>query len=224
MFRPKIPEKQKGFYQAYEWNHQLQILLLDIRSFASPFMSVDRPGATPRMQQFIPDCDPSKSMLGVQQWEWLEEMLSRDFDHRLVVSPLQVLATGHGFECWRMLPHERERLLRLLQGKNALIFSGDRHVSALYKANGIYEITASSFTHTVPLGLLDKEFDQTRLTDFCYQNNFGMLEWYYDGGSYFLDATIRSTATGEILMQWLIGKNLGSSILVVGNETRPKGR
>ena len=199
-FQPNLVEDDvcKGIYQSYDWASQLQILLLDTRSFASPLLPTDEPGA-PGKQCHLPDFDDrSKTWLGERQWEWLEDALDKDFSRRIIVSPIQVLSTGHGFECWYMLPYERERLLKLIEQKNSLILSGDRHASALYRDGCQHEITASSLTHTVPRGLLDSEQDPCRLSDFCYENNFGMLELESDH----VRATIRSAKTGVVLQDW----------------------
>ena len=53
-------------------------------------------------------------MLGEAQWAWLAERLREPADLRLLVSSIQVLAEGHGWERWGNLPAERERLIRLI--------------------------------------------------------------------------------------------------------------
>jgi len=53
-------------------------------------------------------------MLGEAQWAWLEASLRRPAQLRLLVSSVQLLDTGHAWECWAQLPRERRRLLRLL--------------------------------------------------------------------------------------------------------------
>lgn len=228
MFQPDIPETQtEGLYQAYEWGgNQLQVLLLDLRTCSDSTTST------------TDDDDNNLLQLGDKQWMWLEEQLEKDFHQRIVVSSLQVLATGHDWDCWTntMLFHNhdcnhllrpRERLLQLLQGKNALLLSGDRHVSALYCCDDDddnrkqhsdghhhqsnerqnhhrqYEITCSSLTHSVPRGILDGEEDEHRISDFVYENNFGMLEFATGRSSNIVGATIRSTRQpGKILKQW----------------------
>ena len=57
-------------------------------------------------------------------------------DVRLVVSTVQVLAEGHGWERWGMIPSELVRLQRLIHTTRAsgvVLLSGDRHIGALYK-------------------------------------------------------------------------------------------
>lgn len=145
--------------------------------------------------------DNVQTWLGRDQWLWLEQELNKEFQLRLIISPLQVLSTCHTFECWNVVPQERMRLLTLLQGKRSLLLSGDRHVSALYgtQDGAHYEITSSSLTHSVPHGLLDEEVDWHRKSHFTYENNFGMLELGQDTT---VVASIRSTKTANILQQW----------------------
>ncbi|RYY63001.1 MAG: alkaline phosphatase family protein, partial [Comamonadaceae bacterium] len=100
--------------------------------------------------------DPAKTMLGDVQWQWLERQLREPAQVRLLLSGVQVLALGHGWECWANLPLERERLLRLVGSTGAggvVLLSGDRHFGAHYRqAEGVAypltECTASGFTHT----------------------------------------------------------------------------
>jgi alkaline phosphatase D len=62
------------------------------------------------------------------------------------------LADGHGWEAWRLLPREQARLYETVQrsGARGVVFiSGDRHLAALYRQDGLigypaYEMTTSS--------------------------------------------------------------------------------
>ena len=203
-FRPTLVSNS-GTYQSYQWTDQLQILVLDLRSFSSPRLPGNEPG-----MHLAPDYhDKTKTWLGKEQWLWLEKELDNNVKLRIIISPLQVLSTGHSFDCWHQLPYERMRLLKLLKSNSnnsnsnnnkraTVLLSGDRHVSALYCQDGQYEITSSSLTHTVPFGGLKDENDVTRQSPFVYENNFGMLELGQDP----IRATIVSAHAGEILQQW----------------------
>ncbi len=128
---------------------RLQVILLDLRSFRSPLRR--KPEGAPGPGPYTPDPDPAKTMLGEAQWAWLEEQLRRPAELRLIVSSVQVLAEGHGYERWGNLPRERQRLLELIAGTRAngvILLSGDRHVGALYRRDEgvpypLYEITSS---------------------------------------------------------------------------------
>ncbi len=145
--------RREGVYHAWIFGPQgrrLQVILLDTRSFRSPLRPTDQPGA-PGKQDYLPDPDPAKTMLGAAQWAWLGEQLAKPAEVRLIVSSVQVLALGHGYERWGNLPGERTRLLGLLaesRAKGVILLSGDRHRGALYRLDGtlpyrLYEITSS---------------------------------------------------------------------------------
>lgn len=190
--------QNRGAYTSYQWEDQLQIILLDLRFHKSPFLDSDEAGKC-----HVPDhSDRSKTMLGVDQWSWLEKELEKPALVRLVVSPLQVLADGHGFECWNMLPHERDRLLTLLHASSGttVVLSGDRHASALYQQEALQEVTASSLTHTIRSGMLDSEIDSWRTGDFVYFNNFCMLLLDWDSKSVLV--AIHHAATGAVIEHW----------------------
>ena len=175
-------KENRGVYTSKKWHDQLEIILLDLRYHRSPILDTDEHGA-PGKQCHVPDYeDPSKTMLGEDQWQWLERKFSEPCTLRFLVSPLQVMAEGHGFECWKMLPFERERLLSMLNENRGttVILSGDRHASALYRIGNLVEATSSSLTHTVTPGLLDNGVDVTRTGDFVYCNNFGRVDTDWD--------------------------------------------
>jgi alkaline phosphatase D len=151
---PDDPRRtREGIYHAQTFGPEgmrVQVVLLDTRSFRSPLRSTsepDRPGKGP----YLPDPDPARTMLGAAQWAWLRSQLMQPAELRLIVSSVQVLAEGHGWEGWGNLPLERKKLLDLIAETRAggvIFLSGDRHVGALYQRRvdvryALYEITAS---------------------------------------------------------------------------------
>jgi alkaline phosphatase D len=94
-------------------------------------------------------------MLGEEQWRWLEAQLRQPAQVRVIVSGIQVVTDGHGWERWGNFPLERQRLYRLIAstGAQGVVFlSGDRHIGALYREAGgtpypFFELTSSGVTH-----------------------------------------------------------------------------
>lgn len=163
-----------------DMGERLQIILLDTRSFRSDLRPTDERGA-PGKERYLPDPDPTKTMLGDLQWRWLEEQLREPADLRLIVSSIQVVADGHGWESWRNLPAERERLIELIDrtGATGVVFlSGDRHLGAIYRRAGdapypLYELTSSSLNRP----FLDaEEAGPLRLGAVYGTENFGTVE------------------------------------------------
>jgi alkaline phosphatase D len=148
---------REGIYHAETFGppgQRLQVILLDARWFKSPWKPTDQRNA-PGKERYLPDEDPAKTMLGAAQWAWLERQLREPADLRLIVSGIQVVADGHGWERWGNFPLERARLVRAIAGTraNGVVFiSGDRHVGALYAQlreapYPLYELTSSGITH-----------------------------------------------------------------------------
>jgi alkaline phosphatase D len=182
-----------GVYHSYKWgsgDQIVQLILLDTRYSRSPFLKSDEPGVKGK-EAYMPDSyDGGTQMLSPKQWSWLEDQLAEDANVRIIVSSIQVLSDAHGFECWRMLPHERGRLERLIMDKAmpnsaTVLVSGDRHVGGIYETQGgVIEMTASSWTHTIPFGAYDDcnsvqscdEYDIMRLDDLVRSNNFGSVD------------------------------------------------
>ena len=132
---------------------------------------------------YSPTEDTSKTMLGEEQWSWLENILDRESDLIVIVSSIQVLATNHVFEKWHNFPHERLRLLKLLESTNkpVVILSGDRHKAGLYEMGKITEMTSSSMNKPISKylariwNLLNKESDKLLKGEMYTQENYGVL-------------------------------------------------
>lgn len=113
---------------------RVQVILLDCRSFRSP-LALAAGGLAPGGGRYVPS-GPGPAMLGADQWAWLAEQLRQPAELRLVVSSIQVIADGHGWESWRLMAEERARLWRLIRDTGArgvVLLSGDRHLGALYR-------------------------------------------------------------------------------------------
>ena len=127
-----------GLYHSYAVGapgQRLQVIFLDTRWFRSPLRPTDRRGA-PGRERYLPDEDPAKTMLGETQWQWLRAVLTEPADLRLIVSSVQVVADGHGWERWGNLPLERQKLYDLVgetKANGVVFLSGDRHIGALYR-------------------------------------------------------------------------------------------
>ena len=147
-------------------------------------MPTDEPGA-PGKEIYVPDPDPIRTMLGAAQWAWLEGELKKPAELRLLVSSIQVLAEGHGYEKWGNFPAERQRLFSLIADTKAngvVIVSGDRHVGALYRQTDgvpypLFELTSSSLNR--PATNMRDELDASRLGGLFDQANFGLvlIDW-----------------------------------------------
>lgn len=153
---PEADERRErpGIYTSRVYgpeNQRTQIILLDTRYFRTDLAPTPERGAE-GMERYVPTDDPDQNMLGDAQWAWLEDQLQVPADLRLIVSSIQVHADGHGWEAWRTMPLERQRLYDLIDesGAEGVIFvSGDRHSSGLYVREDVigyplYEITSSA--------------------------------------------------------------------------------
>ncbi len=155
------------------------MLFLDTRFFRDALLPTDERGA-PGKERYLPQTDSSTSMLGDVQWSWLEQKMATEVDHRIIVSSIQFLAMGHGWEAWKTMPHERQRLIDLIDGSSSdsvLIISGDRHRGGLYKftsASGknIVEMTSSSLNLSFTN---DEEAGPLRVGPTFVQENYGEI-------------------------------------------------
>lgn len=176
-------QTRDGVYHAEIFGPQgkrVQIILLDTRFFRSPLKPTDEQNA-PGKERYLPDDDPAKTMLGETQWAWLAERLGEPADLRLIVSSIQVLAEGHGWERWGNLPRERQRLFDLIGRTKAggvVFLSGDRHIGGLYRgASGspypLVEITSSGINQAFQD---NREQGPNRLGAVYGAPNFGTID------------------------------------------------
>jgi len=145
--------RRAGLYDARVFGppgRRVQVILLDTRTFRSPLKP--RPGGEDDLLgRWSPDPDPGADMLGEAQWRWLETQLKDPAELRLLVSSIQVVSNGHGWEKWGNLPAERQRLFDLLRRSGAqgvVILSGDRHFGELCVMDAglgypLYDFTSS---------------------------------------------------------------------------------
>ncbi len=206
------PRRQRpGVYSAWTFGpagERLQIIALDTRYFRSPLKKTDEFGAKGK-ERYLPDADPAKTMLGAAQWAWLEEELKKPADLRILVSSIQVIAEGHGWEAWKALPAERQRLYGLIDktgAENLIALSGDRHAAALYERDDVIGyplLEATSSSLNLPAARWRAESGETymepgphRLGAMVYHANYGLLDinWADDK----IDVSLRGADGGVI--------------------------
>ena len=159
---------------------KVHLIFLDNRSFKSEWKLTDEFNKEGK-ERYVKDFDPDKTLLGKKQWQWLKEKLNEDSDIKIIISSLQILSLGHGWESWDKLPLERERLFNLIDESNVpnlFILSGDRHRGGFYrfKTNDnkdIYEFTSSSLNLPIPFNTEEK--GPLRIGSTYRKANFGVV-------------------------------------------------
>jgi alkaline phosphatase D len=132
-----------------------------------------------------PFCSSKRTMLGQDQWTWLEEELAHSKAQvHIVVSSIQVLTTNPVVESWGHFPAERKRLLKLLNGvSGAIVLSGDvHHGELLGDDHFLYEVTSSGLTHSCTLPFYGS-LCEPLLTTFT-AHRMGAADQYYIGRNF----------------------------------------
>jgi alkaline phosphatase D len=182
---------RKGVYHAEVYGppgKRVQVILLDTRYFRSPLKKGAFDPRT-RITPYLPNTDPDATMLGAEQWKWLEAQLRKPAEVRLLVSSVQVLSDEHPFEKWTTMPKEREKLYALLNSTGAngvIILSGDRHladISVDTKAISypLYDVTSSGLNQASK-NWRAPETNSKRVSGMPYGDNFGFvaIDWAGD--------------------------------------------
>lgn len=183
--------KHPGIYGSHTMTHEgktLQIILLDTRTFRDPLKAAPQPVQPDSgfKNDYQPDDNPEKTLLGAAQWQWLEKTLQEEADLRIICSSIQFGHEYNGWESWTNLPVEQQRMVDLIRKTKAnrvIFISGDVHWAEISKREfdglyPIYDVTASGLTedwHNV-------EPNKFRVGNAFRKNHFGMLEvdWALD--------------------------------------------
>ncbi len=190
---PKDSKRRRspGLYDAKTFGpagQRVQIILLDTRYFKGPYLLDKRSkkerlalGLTGTLGKYAPNQDPNVTLLGSEQWQWLESQLNKPAEIRLIVSSMQVIPDEKGMDEWGNYPLERQKLFDLLQkmGANGVILlSGNVHFAEISKVETktypLFEFTSSGLTHNNHK--YPKAKNSYRVTGPYDRLNFGLIE------------------------------------------------
>ena len=148
---------------------KVEIIGLDTRYFRSKLKG--------KKNAYEQNNDSKATILGQDQWAWLEESISNSIaDVIVILSSIQILATNHPYEKWDNFPLERKRLLEILanasKDKSIIAVTGDRHKSGIYQNKNFLEITASSLNKSASKG---EETDPLLIGKTYPMKNYGLL-------------------------------------------------
>lgn len=171
-------------------DHVLQIILLDTRTFRDRLAR--NPGDDDRFKNdYRPDDSPDKTLLGDEQWEWLEARFREPADIRIVASSIQFGHEYNGWESWTNLPAEQQHMFDLIERTRAngvLFISGDVHWGEISRREPwgergypLFDVTASGLTESWP----SVEPNKYRVGEVVRDNHFGriLIDWEKDDPS-----------------------------------------
>ena len=185
---PKKSERRKhaGIYTSYMYplaGKTIQIILLDNRTFRDDLLpyngSLKGDSTHSYEMDYSAYLSEDSTLLGAEQWRWLEAELRKKADIRIIGSSTQFATEYNGYETWANFPHEQKRMLKLVQATQAngvFFISGDVHYSELSLLENpytypIYDLTASGLTEKWGFVAPNK----FRVGKPVMQNHFGMI-------------------------------------------------
>jgi alkaline phosphatase D len=152
---PEVSERRNhtGIYHAVYFGdsaHLVQVILLDCRTFRTCQKSSG--------SDYIPDLNAGASMLGTEQWNWLENELRKPARLRIICSSTQFGTEYNGMESWSNYPYEQDKIVNLIKNTGAehtLFLSGDVHYADISRRNynglyPLYDFTSSGLTQIDP--------------------------------------------------------------------------
>lgn len=177
--------KRNGIYHSLNYKYgdkTLQVILLDNRTFRDnlkPYSGeFDHDSRYFYKLDYAPYTHSDSTILGEQQWQWLEEELTKEADLRLICSGTQFSIEYNGYESWANFPNEQQKMVDLISKTkaNGVIFlTGDVHYSEISKLETkgypLYDFTSSGLSSTWHFATPNKNRIEGPIMD----NHFGLL-------------------------------------------------
>jgi alkaline phosphatase D len=167
---------------------RIHVIMLDTRTFRdklNPYNgSMDNDYRFDYEMDYSPHTSVKYTILGGQQWRWLEKQLRVKADLRIIATSIQFAVTHNGYEAWANFPHEQKRMINLIRKTSAggvIFFSGDVHYAeiSIFKEKNIYpvyDITSSGITSAWDFATPNGN----RIDGPVMENNFGLLTVKWD--------------------------------------------
>jgi alkaline phosphatase D len=168
---------------------RVQVILLDTRFFKDRYkknpVSKEEWIKAGKVGGYIPDHDSSKTLLGEEQWDWLEKQLRKSAEVRLIASSIQIIPNEKGMDEWANFPRERQRLFDLInktKAQGVVFLSGNVHFAEISKTDEaqyiLHELTSSGMTHINEL--YGNASNRYRSAGPYIDLNFGLVEVQWD--------------------------------------------
>lgn len=182
--------KHEGIYHT-AWlekaGKKIQIIFPDIRTFRDKLVPYNGNRKGQKGYEYELDYSPyttaDSTMLGEEQWKWLETQLALPADIKIIASSTQFSITHNGYEAWANFPHEQKRFVDLIKKTNAngvFFISGDVHYAELSKlpvegGYPLYDVTSSGITSTWDFATPN----DNRIDGPVMENNYGLaiIDW-----------------------------------------------
>lgn len=176
----------KGIYHSYEYDYgknKLQVILLDGRTFRDTLLPYSGENDHDKRfdfygQDYAPHKSDEPTLLGKEQWAWLEKELQKPADIRIIGTGTQFGIEWNGYEAWANFPHEQKKMVNLINSTKAngvLFISGDVHYSEISKLETdyypLYDFTSSGLSSTWKYATPNKN----RIEGPIMNNHFGLI-------------------------------------------------
>ncbi|MCE2789094.1 MAG: alkaline phosphatase family protein [Saprospiraceae bacterium] len=176
----------EGIYTSYlhpVGDKIIQIILLDTRTFRDNLIQYGGEKKDDPSFFYQPDYSPhstsDSTLLGPEQWKWLENILKVKADLRIIATSTQFGISYNGYEAWTNFPHEQKRMASLIEkcrAEGVIFISGDVHYAEISKKSfpglyPLYDFTSSGITSTWYFATPN----ENRIEGPVMDNHFGLL-------------------------------------------------
>jgi len=164
---------------------RVQIIMLDTRYFRTPPLPDKRSKEEKKVLniagRYLPNENPTATVLGETQWRWLEKQFRKPAEVRLLVSSYPVVPYELGRDAWGNFPLERKKLFDLIETTKAngvVILSGDVHFAEISRTNeGPYPLVDFTSSALAAPSVGNEKFKNSlRISKTYSELNYGLVE------------------------------------------------
>jgi len=207
--------RKTGIYTSYMYGTDAQkvhVILPDLRWNRDALNHVSKldyalKRKPKNMGPYSPSTVKKASMLGEEQWQWLETELKKSSAIKIIGSSLQLLPEFTGWESWANFPEDRKRLFTLIKKhkvNGVLIISGDTHWGEVSKLSSdvdypLWEVTSSGLTQEWK----DVSPNKHRVGAYTSKVNYGelLIDWQLEDPT----ITLRlKDVAGSVFTQYIV--------------------
>ena len=163
----------------------IQVIMLDTRTFRDDLLpyegALKKDSAYQYELNYRPSYSKQATLLGKDQWIWLEKELKKEADIRILCSSIQLGHSYNGYESWTNFPKELKRFEKLMKSTKSnglFVISGDVHYGELSEFRNkitypIYDLTSSGLSANWERATPNTH----RIAGPIMENNFGLIRF-----------------------------------------------
>lgn len=204
---------RNGIYTSYSYgsgDNIVRVIMPDLRWNRTKLNSVGQLGyissrRDKKMGPYSPSDNLQSTMLGDEQWLWLQQELLKPAKVRIIASSIQLVPEFTGWESWANFPQDKQRLFEFIKTNKVdgvIVISGDTHWGEISKVHQpgsypIWEITSSGLSEKWK----DVSPNKYRIGHYTNQINYGFMTFDWESDDPTIEFGLRDVNGDSVMGQ-----------------------